>query len=136
MGSADGNASNAIIDSRCSFILLDTCFTALIDSFRKAMADQQGLPNSVIDIRRWPDLHFYLESPDGSETRLTCNAAHYWQRHALRAGQSWFLLTSQLPDWPRQSIPGLPLMSGRYCIFDRRGDALGVVRMAEASEES
>jgi hypothetical protein len=144
-------ASNAIIDSGCSFIVLeqsvydaviggiaacDARFADLIDRFQKAMVDRQGLPNNSIDTRRWPDLHFYLESPDGNETKVTCNAAHYWQRNALRAGQSWFLLMGQLPDWPRQSILGLPLMSGRYCIFDRRGDALGVVRMAEASADT
>jgi hypothetical protein len=144
-------ASNAIIDSGCSFIILeqsiydaviaaiagyDERFVELIERFRSAMGDQQGLPNNAIDTRRWPDIHFYLEAPDGGETRLTCNAAHYWQRNALRAGQSWFLLMGQLPDWPKQSILGLPLMSGRYCIFDRRGDALGVVRMAEASADA
>lgn len=142
-------ASNAIIDSGCSFIILEQSIydavlagfaahnqrlPALIERCQKAMAGQRGIDNSAIDPRRWPDLHFYLEAPDGSESKLTCNAAHYWQRNAVNAGQSWFLLMSQLPDWPKQSILGLPLMSGRYCIFDRRAEGLGIVRFATATE--
>jgi hypothetical protein len=143
-------ASNAIIDSGASFLILeestynavladlaeyDARFPKLIERFRTAMADQQGIPNQSIDTRDWPDLHCYLESPSGAETKLTCKPVHYWQRNALRAGQSWFMLLSQLPDWPKQSILGLPLMSGRYCVFDRRENANGIVRMAKASDE-
>ncbi len=143
-------ASNAIIDSGCSFLILeqsiydavladlgryDVKFTELIERFRQGMAEQQGVANDAVDTRNWPELHFYLESPTGAETKLTCKPAQYWQRNAMRAGQSWFLLMGQLPDWPKQSILGLPLMSGRYCVFDRRDDANGVVRMAKASEQ-
>jgi len=139
-------ASNAIIDSGCSFILLeasiyaavmadlgacDARFPELIERFGTAMAQQQGLPNRLIDTRDWPDLHFIFEDPDGGEVSVRCNAAHYWQRNAVRAGQSWCLLLSQLADWPRQSILGLPFMSGHYVVFDRRGT--GVVRVARAT---
>ncbi|MDZ4811107.1 MAG: pepsin-like aspartic protease [Pseudomonadota bacterium] len=142
-------ASNAIIDSGCSFLVLeksiydavlvdlaqhDEGLVPLIERFQQTMTQQQGIPNQAIDPRDWPDLRFYLESPNGEETMLVCRPAHYWQRNALRAGQSWFLLMSQLPDWPQQSILGLPLMSGHYCIFDRRADANGIVRMATARE--
>jgi hypothetical protein len=141
-------ASNAILDTGCSFIVLeqsihdaviadlgsyDERFPKLIERFRAAMNEQQGIPNGSIDTRDWPDIDFFLEAPDGSETRLCCKPSQYWQRNAMRAGQSWFLLLAQLPDWPKQSILGLPLMSGRYCVFDRRDDALGVVRMARAA---
>lgn len=140
-------ASNAIIDSGCSFIVLehtlyaavlaafaqyDPAFVQLISDCQTAMAGQRGIANARIDPRRWPDLHFILESASGGEVRLLCSAAHYWQRNALHAGESWFLLMDQLSGWARQSILGLPFMSGHYCVFDRRSGSEGRLRMARA----
>jgi hypothetical protein len=138
-------ASNAIFDTGCSFMILeasvyaavregfaahDDALPALIDRFQEALQQEAGLPNRAIDHRDWPDLHFYLEGTDGSEVRLTCTPGDYWQRNALRAGQSYFLLMAQMPHWPKQSILGLPLLAGYYCVFDRRGT--GVLRVAKA----
>jgi hypothetical protein len=138
-------ASNAIFDTGSTFLILESSlyaavragfaahgerFPALIDRFQEAFRQEGGLPNSTIDHRDWPDLHFYLESDTGEEVKLTCTPGDYWQRNALRAGQSYFLLMDQLPHWPRQSILGLPLLSGYYCVFDRRGT--GVLRVAKA----
>lgn len=142
-------ASNAIIDTGSSFLVLEASvydavlaafaahrpdLLALIEKFQARFRTEHGLPNTEIDHRHWPDLHFYLESPSGAETKLTCPAGHYWQRNALHAGESFFLLMHQLPHWPRQSILGLPLLCGHYCVFDRRAHGTGVVRMARASE--
>jgi len=138
-------ASNAIFDTGCSFLLLeaslytavldgfarhDARLPALIDKFRQAFQHEQGLPNRSIDHRDWPDLHFYLESDSGDEVKLSCTPGDYWQRNALHAGQTVFLLLDQLPQWPKQSVLGLPLLAGYYCIFDREGT--GVLRIAKA----
>jgi hypothetical protein len=138
-------ASNAIFDTGSTFLVLesslyaamragiaahDARLPALIDRFQEAFRNEGGLPNGVIEHRDWPDLHFYLASDDGDEVKMTCTPGDYWQRNALRAGQSYFLLMDQMPHWPKQSILGLPLLSGYYCIFDRRGT--GVLRVAKA----
>ena len=80
----------------------------------------------------WPPLHFYLRAPDGGETRLSCTDEHYWPRNAMRAGQAYCLLMSQLKNWPNQSILGLPLLAEKYCVFDRSAGDNGVVRVAKA----
>jgi len=140
-------ASNAIFDTGCSFLVLESSLyasvlagfaqhdprlPALIDRFRQAFQQENGLPNRTIDPRDWPDLHFYLQSPDGGEVKLSCTPGDYWERNALRAGQSLFLLMDQLPQWPKQSLLGLPLLSGYYCIFDRRTPGHDVLRVAKA----
>jgi hypothetical protein len=141
-------ASNAIFDTGSSFVILessvyaavragfarhDARFPALIDRFAQSFQHERGLPNSAIDHREWPDLHFHLEAPDGGEVRLSCTPGDYWQRNALHAGDSCFLLLDQLPGWPKQSILGLPVLAGYYCIFDRRArEPGGVLRIAKA----
>lgn len=141
-------ASNAIFDTGSSFLVLESSvyqavlagfarcdpeFPRLIERFRHAFQDENGLPNGIIDHRAWPDLHFHLEAEDGAEVTLTCTPGNYWQRNALHAGQCCFLLMDQLPGWPKQSILGLPLMSGHYCVFDRRGTA--ALRLAKARDD-
>lgn len=143
--------SNAIIDTGCSFLILqhslyeamieglrqhNPALPGLIQEFSRAMASGHGLPNHRIQRPNWPELHFELEASDGSSLRLTCSPEHYWQINALAPGESWFMLTSQLPSWPNQSILGLPLWCGRYCIFDRSSGETGVVRVARAREPS
>ncbi|QSX78772.1 pepsin-like aspartic protease [Agrilutibacter solisilvae] len=143
----DRAASNAIFDTGSSFLVLeasvyaavldafgrhDANFPGVIQRFEEAFRTESGLPNRLVDHRDWPDLHFHLEGEDGQEVRLSCTPGDYWQANALHAGQSFFLLLEQLPGWPRQSILGLPLLSGCYCIFDRRGT--GVLRVARAQE--
>ncbi|KQY54754.1 pepsin-like aspartic protease [Lysobacter sp. Root494] len=140
-------ASNAIIDTGCSFVILeaslyaaviaafaqhDARLPAVAERFQQAFAQQQGIANADVDALAWPALHFYLQAPDGSETRLTCTDEHYWPRNAMRAGQAWFLLMNQLPNWPNQTILGLPFLSERYCVFDRSAGAAGCIRVAKA----
>jgi hypothetical protein len=140
-------ASNAIVDTGCSFIVLerslhagvmeclarhDAGFPALIERFREQFRTEHGLPNHAFDNTRWPDLHFHLEAPGGGETTLTVDPGDYWQRNAMHPGECFFMLMEQLPGWPRQTILGLPLLSGRYCIFDRSGT--GELRLARATD--
>jgi hypothetical protein len=141
-------ASNAILDSGCSFVILEaTLYQAVIDAFAQrdprlsALVErfqqtfrqqQQGVANADVDALDWPELRFFLQAPDGSETVLSCAPEHYWPRNAMRAGQAYFLLASQLQGWPNQSILGLPLLAGRYCVFDRSAANGGCVRVARA----
>jgi hypothetical protein len=139
-------ASNAIVDTGCSFLVLERSLyaavleglarhhaaaPAIIERFRARFRTEHGLPNDAFDNRRWPDLHFHLESPSGGETTLTVDPGDYWQRNAVHPGECFFMLMEQLPGWPRQTILGLPLLGGRYCVFDRRGS--GVLRVARAT---
>lgn len=138
----DGCASNAFIDTGSSFLALegtlydavlagfaahDAALPELIQRFETQFSSGQGLPNADVDLHRWPALHLRLEGSNGGEVNLRCEPAHYWQRNANAAGQSLFLLLR----WNRQSVLGLPLLCGRYCIFDRRGDERGRVRIAD-----
>jgi len=143
-------ASNAIFDTGSSFLVLqaaiydavmadfahyDASFPDLIKRFQKNFAKEHGLPDKSIQSHKWPTLHFHLESPSGDEVTISCSPGNYWQHNAFHAGECFFLLMRQTPKWPNQSILGLPLMSGHYCIFDRRADGDGVIRMAKAREE-
>lgn len=143
------HCSNALIDSGSSFLVLesstykavlealgrhDARFPELVTKSQAALQKDQGLPNHAVDPRHWPDLHLHLEAPDGRDTVLRISAAHYWPHNALHAGQTICLLMAQLPDFPKQSILGLPLFAGRYSVFDRAAEhGLGVVRMAAAA---
>jgi predicted aspartyl protease len=145
-----GYASNAIFDTGSSFLVLeasvydailvdlasyDDNFPKLIAKFQENFQKEHGLANDSINIRDWPKLYFHLESPSGDEVTLSCSPGNYWQRNAVHAGECFFLLMRQMPKWPNQSILGLPLMSGHYCIFDRRADGDGVLRLAKAQED-
>lgn len=142
-------ASNAILDTGSSFLVLEAgvhdalmADLAAIDprlprlgqAFWTAFNEnQQGIANDRVDALDWPDLTFHLEADGGGEVALVCPPEHYWPRNAMFAGQSFFLLMPQLAGWPNQSILGLPLMAGRYCVFDRSADGgLGRVRVAPA----
>ncbi len=143
-------ASNAIFDTGSSFLVLeasiydavladfaeyDKSFPDLIARFQKSFQKEHGLPNDSIKTHDWPKLHFHLESPSGDEVTFSCSPGNYWQHNAYHAGECFFLLMRQLPKWPNQSILGLPLMSGHYCVFDRRADGDGVLRLAKAKED-
>lgn len=143
-------ASNAIIDTGSSFIMLEgTLYDAVIAAFgahdarlpdlvtqaNDAYAAGKGIPNADIRYDDWPVLHLRFEAPDGSDTCLRCEPDHYWQRNGLYAGQSVFLLLRQVPGWPNQSVLGLPLLCDRYCIFDRSSDGDGRIRLARARAE-
>ncbi len=141
------HGSNALLDTGSSFLVLegslyaaamaafaahDARLPTLIERFGNRFHGGQGLPNHAIDHRDWPDLHLYLEAPDGGDTVLRIAPSHYWPHNALNDGQSLFLLMAGLPHFPRQSILGLPLFAGRYAVFDRRAARTGTVRLAKA----
>ena len=141
------HGSNALLDTGSSFLVLESSLhaavmsafavhdlrlPALVQRFGEAFRSGQGLPNHAIDHRDWPDLHLVFEAPHGGDTVVRIAASHYWPHNALNAGQALFLLMAGLPDFPRQSILGLPLFAGRYAVFDRRAAGTGTVRLAQA----
>lgn len=142
-------AANLLLDTGSSFLVLEACVHAALmvdlaaidprlpqlgQVFWKGFNEnQQGIANEQVDALDWPDLTFHLQADGGGEVALVCPPEHYWPRNAMVTGQSFFLLMPQLAGWPNQSIPGLPLLAGRYCVFDRSaGDGLGRVRVAPA----
>lgn len=148
-GDVASRYSNALLDTGSSFLVLESStyaavlealgrhderFPELVAQSQAALREDHGLPNHAVDPRHWPDLHLHLEAPDGRDTVLRIAASHYWPHNALHAGQTICLLMAQLPHFPKQSILGLPLFTGRYCVFDRQaGGGLGVVRLADAA---
>lgn len=138
--------SNALVDTGSSFLVLDARvyesvlaafakrdpdFPALVARCQQALAHDEGVPNHLVDVRRWPDLHVTLEAPDGSDTELRIPASHYWPKNALKAGQSLCLLMPQLPHFGGQSILGLPMMAERYVVFERDAGKQGRISFAD-----
>ena len=145
---ADGAASNALLDTGSSFLVLeagtwdalraalgrrDLRLPGLLDRSARALAGGETLAMHAVSVHDWPDLQLHLESPRGDDTVLRVPASHYWPGNALGDGRTLCLLMPQLPQFPRQSILGLPLFAGRYAVFDRAADqGLGIVRFASA----
>jgi hypothetical protein len=142
-----GYASNAIIDTGCSFILLeDSLHSGMIEAFRaidarlverieafgQCLPRQRGLVDAGLVELPWPPLCFLFDAGEGQIARIQLEPEHYWQHDALHPGESWFMLLRQLPDWPRQSVLGLPLLCDHFVVFDREVDTLGVIRLARA----
>ncbi|KFL36929.1 pepsin-like aspartic protease [Arenimonas donghaensis] len=138
--------SNALLDTGCSFLVLDAGtyaavietlaardarLPALVEQSRQALGEGNGLAWHAVDAVDWPDLHFGFEAPDGGTTEVRVPASHYWPRNALGPGRTLCLLSSALPHFGGQSILGLPLFAGRYAVFDRGlAGASGTVRLA------
>ena len=62
--------------------------------------------------------------------KLACTPETYWQLNTPSYGKACFKLLSQLPQWPNQSIIGLPLLNNYYVVFDRSEDKTGVIKFA------
>ncbi|QDF74429.1 MULTISPECIES: pepsin-like aspartic protease [Shewanella] len=129
---------------------INPLFTEQIAPFSEIAFQQTGIDMEALQLEQWPDLTFYFIGPrselhaattcDDPSCPLGCEPVairvtpqHYWQINTPTKGKACFKLLSQLPNWPNQSILGLPLMSGYYVIFDRSVDDKGVIRFAEQS---
>lgn len=62
---------------------------------------------------------------------LVCSPETYWQVNTPNYGKACFRFLSQLPQWPNQSIIGLPLLNNYYVVFDRSVDKTGVIKFAQ-----
>ncbi len=129
---------------------INPLFTEQIAPFSEIAFQQTGIDMEALQLEQWPDLTFYFIGPQSElHAAPTCSnpscppgcepvairvtPQHYWQINTPTKGKACFKLLSQLPNWPNQSILGLPLMSGYYVIFDRSVDDKGVIRFAEQS---
>ncbi|MCX7553589.1 pepsin-like aspartyl protease [Marinicella sp. S1101] len=134
--------SNAIIDSGCSFLVLQkqlyeyvlNCFEKLNPTFRPALeaaqqAFSQNKPykNNQLDLSQWPILTFKFVGTDSESIELELPPQCYWQEHAKSPDNWMFMLMNQMPQWPNQTICGLPLMNNYQCIFDRSDQQNGSI---------
>ena len=138
--------SNAIIDSGCSFLVLQkTLFTYFMDCLEqinasfKTMAEdatqafQHGQDYQPAELQpaQWPDLILTFQGVDGEPVQLRVSPSCYWQNHAQRPGNWMFMIMNQLPQWPEQTLCGLPLINQYHCVFDRSEQNLGVIHWLE-----
>jgi hypothetical protein len=101
-------------------------------------ASQQALLNASLagglvaaadlDLGVWPDILLILEGEGGADMRLSIAPSNYWQIDSPAVGQAKAAITAGIPDL---TILGLPVMSGRFTIFDRT-PGRGTIRFAAA----
>ncbi len=136
--------SNGIVDSGASYVVLpqplfngviqdliahNAEFSALLALFGQFTGEETGIPLNSLSLQHWPDITFYVEGNNGSETALILSPETYWQVHAPKQNQASFKLT-WLPGWPNQIILGLPVINNYYTIFDRAAGSSGCIRFA------
>ncbi|WP_394199900.1 pepsin-like aspartyl protease [Shewanella waksmanii] len=147
--------SNAIIDTGASAIVLTRyLFNAMVEQLHainpkfteqiapfKAVSQQfVGMNMDELDLSAWPTLTFRFvgigvdDSPQAVD--ITVAPKDYWQLNTPSAGKACFKILSQFPNWPNQSILGLPLMSNYYVVFDRSAHENGVIRFAKQAVKS
>ena len=109
-------------------IAINPGFEALITPFQDINAQQTGIDASLLNLEQWPEIKFnFVKScktgDDGTviktTTQLVCQPDTYWQINAPKQGKACFKILSQLPQWPNQSIIGLPLINNYHVVFDR-----------------
>lgn len=142
--------SNAIIDTGASAIVLTRyLFDAMLEQLNainplfgqqiapfKAVSQQfVGIDMEGLNLNDWPTLTFRFvgfgqdDTPQAVDIEVT--PQDYWQLNTPAAGKACFKILSQFPNWPNQSILGLPLMSRYYVVFDRSAHQNGVIRFAK-----
>ena len=146
-----GYFTNAIIDTGAAGIVLtaeiyqqvisdliamNPHFSECLAPFKEMSAQATGIDTSKVDLSQWPTLYFTFVSkaatPNSPETTevLACPPAMYWQLNTPNFGKACFRILSQLPQWPNQSIIGLPLLNNYYVVFDRSKNKTGVIKFA------
>lgn len=143
-----GYITNGIIDSGAAGIVLPTTlfeqlldglikhnenFAPLLAPYQKGSVEPVGIDMQTLKLADWPNLHFTFTGPHNTETQLTIAPSEYWQIHSPKTGQAVFTFLT-LPNWPNQSILGLPLISSYYTIFDRATGDNGCIHFAEKSQ--
>jgi hypothetical protein len=147
--------TNAIIDTGTGGVVLsaniyeqvikdlsavNSSFTELLEPFKKLSAQNTGIDAQLLDFSLWPNITFNFINTDESKNidsaisqliPLICSPETYWQINTPSFGKACFRFLSQLPQWPNQSIIGLPLLNNYYVVFDRTEDKTGVVKFAQ-----
>jgi len=119
-------------------IAINPSFAALVTPFKDLKEQYTGIDASLIKLAQWPTIYFnfvgeptILNSQEKPTIQLACAPNTYWQLNSPAFGKASFKLLSQLPQWPNQSIIGLPLMNNYYVVFDRSEAKTGVVKFAK-----
>jgi hypothetical protein len=60
-----------------------------------------------------------ISSDNAQRATLVCPPECYWQLNCPAPGRAVFKLMGQLPNWPAQSILGLPLLCAYFVLFQR-----------------
>ncbi|MCE9685482.1 A1 family peptidase [Shewanella sp. AS16] len=153
--------SNAIIDTGASGIALTDAlyqamsealcrhsadFAQLLAPFKALSAQETGIDAANLRLADWPDIHFiFAAAPTGQsvqpqaqagEVILSCRPETYWQLNSPAPGRACFKIISQLPNWPNQSILGLPLLNNYFTLFDRSIAPNGVIGFAPLRTEA
>jgi hypothetical protein len=135
---AEGDAalSNSFIDSGNVQLTLEQnlyqqvigLFNAVDPTFGPAL---QALTRdqTQLNLAAWPALRFVLQGTGGAPVTLTVEPKDYWQFDGFGAGTARTVLATGATPHPGQSNLGLPLLAGRYVVFDRTGGA-GVIKFA------
>lgn len=118
-----------------NLIAVNSNFAALLEPFKELSAQEVGINANELNLTLWPDITFTFVSDivNGQKktVQLTCTPQTYWQLNTPSFGKACFRFLSQLPQWPNQSIIGLPLLNNYYVIFDRSVHKAGVVKFAK-----
>ncbi|WP_448552551.1 pepsin-like aspartic protease [Thalassotalea montiporae] len=143
--------TNAIIDTGASLTILpqglfqqvteqlsemNPKFAKLLAPFAEINQQYLGVDANQLELTQWPDLTFRFIGEDEKDSELValvCPPSHYWQINTPEKDKACFKLLSQLPNWPNQSIIGLPLITNYYTVFDRSVNGTGVIRFAQQS---
>jgi len=151
--------TNAIIDTGAGVVVLTAelyeqviidlisyngDFAALLAPFKELSAQDIGIDVNLVDFTQWPEISFNFvrhnsidigkaitEETPKQTVSLVCSAETYWQVNTPSYGKACFRFLSQLPQWPNQSIIGLPLLNNYYVVFDRSVDTTGVIKFAQ-----
>ncbi len=143
--------SNGIIDSGASYLVLthelhqglfqdlikhNPDFAQLLLPFKEFKGKEVGIDSNKIDLSEWPTINFQLQGVDGNTVDIPCTPQQYWQMNAPQYGQACFKIIGQLPNWPNQTILGLPLLNHSRVVFDRSFEGNGRIRFGANSELS
>ncbi len=125
-------------------IAINPEFATLLSPFKDIAYQEAGVSVNELNLAQWPDIIFTFVSNISNKVsndnvnnekkqtvQLTCTPQTYWQVNTPSFGKACFRMLSQLPQWPNQSIIGLPLLNNYYVIFDRSVDKTGVIKFAE-----
>ena len=147
--------TNAIIDTGAGGIVLtaeiyqqvindliayNANFAKCLVPFKEMSAQLVGIDIDELKLEQWPTIYFNFVSEPATATtaervvQLTCTPETYWQVNTPNYNKTCFRILSQLPQWPNQSIIGLPLLNNYYVIFDRSVHKTGVIKFAEQNK--
>ncbi|WP_157829090.1 pepsin-like aspartic protease [Colwellia sp. 75C3] len=112
-------------------------FAKCLAPFKEMSAQLTGIDVGKLTLSEWPTLYFNFVGEAATATtsekivQLACTPQTYWQINTPNHNKACLRLLSQLPQWPNQSIIGLPLLNNYYVVFDRSAEKTGVVKFAQ-----